>query len=196
MPPRIAGLLVLASASPRRVELLAQAGIVPDVIAPMDIDEAPLKEETPRMVATRLAIGKATAGAALHPDGFVVGADTVVAVGRRMLGKPTDAKEAAAMFRLLSGRGHRVYTGVAVVAPGGRIASRLSETRVKFKRLTSSDIAGLVDSGQWRGAAGGYQIQKLGGAMVISLIGSFTGVVGLPLHETLALLNGVGYRKP
>ena len=188
--------LVLASASPRRVELLAQAGVIPDLIAPMDIDETPLWEETPRMVATRLAIGKTTAAAALHPDAFVIGADTVVAVGRRLLGKPTDPDEAAAMFALLSGRGHRVYTGVAVAAPGGRVSHRLSETRIKFKRLTEREAAALVESGQWRGAAGGYQIQKLGGAMVVSLIGSYTGVVGLPLFETLALLTGAGYPTP
>jgi septum formation protein len=187
--------LVLASASPRRVEILSQAGIAPDRIAPMDIDERPLKDETPRMVATRLAIGKATAGAARYPDSYVVGADTVVAVGRRMLGKPADETEAAAMFGLLSGRGHRVYTGVAVVSPEGRVAHRLSETRVKFKRLTPADSAALVKSGQWRGAAGGYQIQKLGGAMVVVLIGSYTGVVGLPLFETLSLLDGAGYRR-
>jgi septum formation protein len=186
---------VLASASPRRVEILSQAGIAPDRIAPMDIDETPLKDETPRMVATRLAIGKATAGAALYPDAIVIGADTVVAVGRRMLGKPADAKEAAAMFAMMSGRGHRVYTGVAVASPGGRAAHRLSETRVKFKRLTPADSAALVECEQWRGAAGGYQIQKLGGAMVIALIGSYTGVVGLPLFETLQLLDGAGYRR-
>jgi septum formation protein len=169
--------------------------MVPDVVAPMDIDETALKDETPRMVATRLAIGKAMAGAAIHPESFVVGADTVVAVGRRMLGKPADAAEAAAMFRLLSARNHRVFTGVAVAAPGGRVAHRLSETRVKFKRLSEADGVALVASEQWRGAAGGYQIQKLGGAMVIALIGSYTGVVGLPLFETLSLLDGAGYRR-
>ena len=188
--------LVLASASPRRVELLAQAGVVPDLVVPMDIDETALKDETPRMVATRLAIGKAKAGAARYADSHVIGADTVVAVGRRMLGKPVDAADAAAMFRLLSARNHRVFTAVAVAAPGGRVAHRLSETRVKFKRLTPADSAALVDSEQWRGAAGGYQIQKLGGAMVVSLIGSYTGVVGLPLFETLSLLAGAGYKRP
>lgn len=188
-------LLVLASASPRRVEILAQAGITPDLVAPMDIDETPLRDETPRMVATRLAIGKAAAAASLHPDSYVIGADTVVAVGRRMLGKPADAAEAQAMFALMSGRGHRVYTGVAVAAPDGRVSHRLSETRVKFKRLSAADLAALADSGQWRGAAGGYQIQKMGGAMVVSLIGSYTGVVGLPLFETISLLEGAGYRK-
>ncbi len=187
--------LVLASASPRRVELLAQAGVVPDLVAPMDIDEAPLKDETPRMLATRLAIGKATAGAALHPEAHVIGADTVVAVGRRMLGKPADVAEARTMFALLSGRNHRVFTGVAVASPGGRVAHRLSETRVKFKRLTAADTDALADSEQWRGAAGGYQIQKLGGAMAISLIGSYTGVVGLPLFETLSLLDGSGFPR-
>jgi septum formation protein len=187
--------LVLASASPRRVDLLAQARVVADVVAPMDIDEAPLKDETPRMVATRLAIGKASAGAARYPDSYVIGADTVVAVGRRLLGKPSDAGEAAAMFRLLSARNHRVFTGVAVAAPGGCVTHRLSETRVRFKRLTPDDSAALVESGEWLGAAGGYQIQKLGGAMVIALIGSYTGVVGLPLFETLNLLDGAGYRR-
>lgn len=187
--------LVLASASPRRIELLAQAGVTPDLVVPMGIDETPLKNETPRMVATRLAIGKAAAGAASYPHSYVVGADTVVAVGRRMLGKPVDAADAASMFQLLSGRNHKVFTGVAVVVPGGRISHRLSETRVRFKRLTPADSAALVESGQWHGAAGGYQIQKLGGAMVIALIGSYTGVVGLPLFETLSLLGGAGYRK-
>ena len=161
----------------------------------MDIDETPMKDETPRMLAIRLAIGKATAGATrLHADAYVIGADTVVAVGRRMLGKPAEAEEARLMFALLSGRNHRVFTGVAVVAPNGRASHRLSETRVKFKRLTEADTEALVSSEQWRGAAGGYQIQKLGGAMAVSLIGSYTGVVGLPLFETLSLLDGAGYR--
>ncbi len=191
-PSRSAG-LVLASASPRRLELLAQAGVVPDLVDAMDIDETPLQGEAPRMLATRLAVAKARAGAARHPGRHVLGADTVVAVGRRLLGKPESEDEARAMFALISGRGHRVYTGVAAVAPDGLAAHRLSETRVKFKRLNETEMAALIDSGQWRGAAGGYQIQKLGGAFVTSLIGSFTGVVGLPLFETLNLLEGLGY---
>ena len=188
--------LVLASASPRRRDLLAQAGLAPDVIDPCDIDETPLKGETPRMAALRLADAKAGAGAARNPAAFVVAADTVVAVGRRMLGKPATEAEALSMFALLSGRGHRVYTGVAVTAPDGRRASRLSETRVKFKRLGATDIQALLAGEEWRGAAGGYRIQGRAGACVVSLIGSYTGVVGLPLFETMGLLTGLGYQAP
>ncbi len=185
--------LVLASASPRRLELLAQAGIHPDAVEACDIDESPTKGETPRLAALRLAAEKAMVGAARHPAGLVLAADTVVAVGRRLLGKPETEAEARAMFRLLSGRGHRVYTGVAVIAVDGRLATRLSETRVKFKRLSQREEDALAASGEWRGAAGGYRIQGLAGSCVISLIGSYTGVVGLPLYETVGLLAGMGY---
>jgi septum formation protein len=186
--------LVLASASPRRLDLLAQAGVVPDRIDPPEIDETALKAETPRLAASRLARAKAAAGAAAHPGAYVLGADTVVAVGRRLLGKPGTEAEAGAMLALLSGRGHRVYTGVALAAPDGRLATRLSETRVKFKRLGARDIAALLACGEWRGAAGGYRIQGRAGACVIALIGSYTGVVGLPLYETMGLLAGMGYQ--
>ncbi len=185
--------LVLASASPRRLELLAQAGVTPSQVDAAALDEAPLRDETPRLAAQRLARAKAETVAVRHPGAFVLAADTIVAVGRRMLGKPDTEAQAAAMLALLSGRGHRVLTGVAVVAPGGKFAARLSESRVKFKRLTAPEIAALLASGQWRGAAGGYRIQGLGGAYVTSLIGSYSGVVGLPLYETLSLLVGVGY---
>jgi septum formation protein len=188
--------LVLASASPRRRELLAQAGVTPDAIDPRDIDETPLKGETPRLAALRLAGEKARAAAGDHPGAFVLAADTVVAVGRRMLGKPPTDGEARAMLGLLSGRGHRVFTGVCLVSPEGRTASRVSETRVKFKRLGAGDLEGLLASGEWRGAAGGYRIQGRAGACVISLIGSYTGVVGLPLYETVGLLAGLGYPGP
>ncbi|HWA63489.1 MAG TPA: Maf family nucleotide pyrophosphatase [Caulobacteraceae bacterium] len=188
--------LVLASASPRRLELLAQAGVRPDHVDPADIDETPLKHETPRLVAARLAREKAQVAAARWPDAYVLAADTVVAVGRRMLGKPADADEARAMLELMSGRAHRVLTGVAGVAPGGRSAARLSETRVRFKRLTRAELDGLVVSGEWRGAAGGYRIQGLAGACVAALSGSYTGVVGLPLYETLSVLGGLGWRRP
>ena len=188
--------LVLASASPRRRELLAQAGVTPDTIDPRDIDETPLTGETPRLAALRLAGEKARAASADHPGAFVLAADTVVAVGRRMLGKPPSDGEARAMLGLLSGRGHRVFTGVCVISPEGRSASRVSETRVKFKRLGARDLEGLVASGEWRGAAGGYRIQGRAGAWVISLIGSYTGVVGLPLYETMGLLAGLGYPGP
>lgn len=185
--------LILASASPRRLELLAQAGIVPDGTDPSDIDETPLMNETPRLAALRLAAAKARVGAQRHPACFVLAADTVVAVGRRMLGKPASEVEARRMLALLSGRGHRVMTGVAVIAPDGRQSARLAEARVKIKRLTAAEISRLIDSGEWRGAAGGYRIQGLAGVHVLSLIGSYTAVVGLPLYETVGLLAGLGY---
>ncbi len=188
--------LVLASASPRRRELLAQAGIVPDRVDPVDIDETPLKAETPPRAAARLAREKAAAGAARHPGAFVLGADTVVAVGRRLLGKPADEAEARGMLTLLSGRGHRVYTGVSLIAPDGRSAHRLAEARVTYKRLSAREMDGLIACGEWEGAAGAYRIQGLGGAYVIQLVGSYSAVVGLPLHETLCLLEGLGWRAP
>jgi len=175
--------------------LLAQVGLVPAAVAPVDLDEAILKDETPRLAAARLAAAKARMGAARHPGAFVLAADTVVAVGRRILGKPADDAEASRMLALISGRGHRVFTGVALIAPDGREAARLSETRVKFKRLTGDDVSALLASEEWRGAAGGYRIQGLAGRHVVSLIGSYTGVVGLPLYETMGLLDGLGYGR-
>jgi septum formation protein len=188
--------LILASGSPRRLDLLAQAGVTPDGVDPRDIDETPLKGETPRLAASRLAAEKARACAANHAGAYVLGADTVVAVGRRLLGKPATAAETRAMLALLSGRGHRVFTGVAVIAADGREATRLSETRLKFKRLSARDIEAHLASEEWRGAAGGYRIQGRAGAWVTALIGSYTGVVGLPLYETLGLLAGLGYHAP
>jgi septum formation protein len=188
--------LILASASPRRLGLLAQAGVTPDAVDPADIDETPLKDETPRLAASRLAMGKARAAATRHAGAFVLGADTVVAVGRRMLGKPDDESQARKMLALLSGRPHRVLTGVAVIAPGGRAGSRLAETRVTFKRLTGGETDALIACGEWRGAAGGYRIQGLAGAYITAISGGYTGVVGLPLYETLNLLTGLGYRAP
>jgi septum formation protein len=188
--------LVLASASPRRVDLLAQAGIAPDVIDPAQIDESPLAGETPRRMAVRLACLKTATAAARQTGAFVIGADTVVCVGRRVLGKPRSASEAEAMLGLLSGRGHRVVTGVAVTAPDGRKAFRLAEARIAFKRLTDAEMAALLACEEWRGAAGGYRIQGRAGAHVISLTGSYTAVVGLPLYETVGLLCGLGYARP
>ena len=185
--------LVLASASPRRLELLRQVGLEPDAVDPADIEEIPLAGETVRLTALRLAADKAAAVAARHPHAFVLAADTVVAVGRRLLGKPEDAADAARMLALLSGRAHQVLTAVAVAAPGGRMARRLSETRVRFKRLTDAETAVYLASGEWRGKAGGYGVQGRAGAFVIALSGSYTGVVGLPLYETRALLAGLGY---
>jgi septum formation protein len=188
--------LVLASASPRRRDLLAQAGYPPDATEACDVDETSERGETPRRLAVRLAITKARAGAAKRPDAFVLGADTVVAVGRRILGKPADEAQARAMLTLLSGRAHRVFSGVAVVAPDGRIAHRLSESRVQFKRLEAAELAVLIATQEWRGVAGGYRIQGRSGAHVISLVGSYTGVVGLPLYETVCLLAGLGCSAP
>ncbi len=185
--------LILASASPRRLQLLAQVALAPDFVDPSDIDESALPSETPRQTAGRLAAAKAAAVAARRPGAFVLAADTVVAVGRRALGKPETADEAAGMLRLLSGRNHRVYTGIAVTAPDGRQSSRVSETRVAFKRFAPADTAVLIDSGEWRGVAGGYRIQGRAGAFITQLIGSYSGVVGLPLYETVSLLNGLGY---
>ena len=130
-----------------------------------------------------------------HPDSFVLAADTLVAVGRRILNKPADEAEARRMLALLSGRAHRVLTGVCVIAPGGRRAERLSESRLHFKRLTPAEIDAFIAAGDWRDAAGGYKIHQRAGAFCTDLSGSFTGVVGLPLYETLALLEGLGWRR-
>ncbi len=188
--------LVLASASPRRLDLLRQIGLTPDAVEAADLDEAPHSDETPRRLAVRLAEAKAAHVAARTPDAFVLGADTVVAVGRRVLPKAADDAEVRACLRLLSGRAHRVLTGVAVAAPGGRIASRLVESRVHFKRLSDADVDSYLACGEGIGKAGGYAIQGHAGALVISLQGSYSGVVGLPLYETANLLAGLGFRRP
>ena len=186
--------LVLASASPRRLDLLRQVGIEPGRTLAADIDESPLKDETPRLMAVRLARAKAQAGAAQAPGAYVLAADTVVAVGRRVLPKAQTEGEARACLALLSGRAHKVLTAVAVAAPDGRMASRLVETRVHFKRLTDAETGAYLDSGEWRGKAGGYGVQGRAGAFVMDLQGSYSSVVGLPLYETLALLQGLGWR--
>ena len=188
--------LVLASASPRRLELLRQIGIEPDAVDPADIDETPLKDETPRRLALRLATEKARAVAPRHADAFVLGSDTLVAVGIRILNKPEDEAEARRMLGLLSGRPHKVITGVAVIAPDGRLASRLVETRVRFKRLTDAEIDGFITGGDWRDAAGGYKIHQRAGGFVTDISGSYSAVVGLPLYETRMLLEGLGWRAP
>lgn len=186
--------LVLASASPRRLDLLAQIGLAPDRVAPADVDETPHPKETPRRLALRLAAAKAEAGAAEAPDSYVLAADTVVAQGRRLLDKAEDAAEARAWLQLLSGRGHRVFTGVAVIAPSGRKAMRLAEARVRFKRLTDAEIDAYLASGEWEGKAGAYAIQGRAGGFVIEVHGSYSAVIGLPLYETRMLLEGLGYQ--
>jgi septum formation protein len=182
--------LVLASASPRRLALLQQIGLAPDAVSPADIDETPEKDETPRNLARRLARSKAEA---VQADGFVLAADTVVACGRRVLPKAETVDVARACLTRLSGRTHDVLTGIAVRAPDGRIADRLVESRVTFKRLSAQDIDGYCASGDWRGKAGGYAIQAGAGAFVMSLSGSYPAVVGLPLYETVCLLEGLGF---
>ncbi|WP_109260108.1 Maf family protein [Hyphobacterium indicum] len=183
--------LVLASASPRRLELLRRIGVEPDEIRPADIDESEIPGETPRQLAERLARSKAAAVEA--SDAIVLGSDTVVSVGRRILPKTEDEAEARKCLALLSGRGHRVWTGVALTAPDGRMASRLVETRVTFKRLSEDEINAYVASNEWQGKAGGYGIQGMAEAFVMRLAGSYSGVMGLPLYETANLLRGFGY---
>ena len=186
--------LVLASASPRRIELLALIGITPDRIDPADIDETPLKDETPARLAVRLARSKAQIVVTRAPDAVVLAADTVVAVGRRLLEKPAGPDEARRFLQLLSGRNHRVFTGVAV-ATGDRILNRCVDTRVAFKRLSQAEIDAYVDGGDWRGKAGGYGIQGPAAAFVVKIIGSHPAVMGLPLPETVNLLAGAGWRR-
>lgn len=183
--------LILGSASPRRRELLAQIGLVPDDIRPPDIDEDPMPGELPRAYVARLAAGKARAVTA-GSDEIILCADTTVALGRRILGKPEDAAQAAAFLRLLSGRRHRVLTAVAV-ARDGRLWQRLVETAVRFKRLSDDEIAAYLASDEWRGKAGGYAIQGMAGAFIPWVNGSVSAVIGLPLVETAGLLVAAGY---
>jgi len=185
--------LVLASASPRRRDLLAQIGIVPDVIEAAEIDETPKRDERPRALALRLAEAKARAVAARHPGAFVLGADTVVACGRRILPKAGDEAEARACLGLLSGRRHAVLGGVALIGPDGTLRTRVVETAVSFKRLEPGEIAGYLASGEWAGKAGGYAIQGRAARFVKAVSGSYPNVVGLPLYEVVGLLRGAGF---
>jgi septum formation protein len=186
--------LVLASASPRRVDLLAQIGITADAVVPAHIDETPLKNELPRQLATRLAQAKAQAVAEGTTDALVLGADTVVGVGRRCLPKADNEQEARRYLHLLSGRRHHVYGGLCIIDANGQPHTRLIDTAVKFKRLNPEEIDNYIASGEWIGKAGAYAIQGLGGAFVEKIVGSYTNVVGLSLYETNNLLNGLGYR--
>lgn len=188
--------LVLASASPRRLDLLAQIDLKPDAVVAAEIDETPTPNETPRLLALRLAVAKAAKVAADQPDAFVLAADTVVAVGRRVLPKVETEAQGRACLELLSGRAHKVLTAVALQAPDGRAASRLVESRLHFKRLTAAEITAYLASGEGIGKAGGYAIQGRAGGFVMALQGSYSAVVGLPLYETLNLLTGLGYVAP
>ena len=192
-PDTLAPRLILASSSPRRIELLALIGIAPDLVDPADIDETPQRAETPARLAQRLACSKAAVVAERHPDDVVLAADTVVAVGRRLMEKPADEAEASRFLKLLSGRNHRVFTGVAVIH-GGRTSWRVVETRVSFKPLSDGEIAAYVASGEWRGKAGGYGIQGRAAAFITRIVGSHPAVMGLPLYEAANLLRGAGWR--
>ena len=185
--------LVLASASPRRRALLEQIGLAADAIDPADLEEIPKRKERPPEYAARLAREKAAAVAARHRDAFVLAADTVVACGRRILPKPENEAEARACLSLLSGRRHRVHTGLAVITPDGATHGRLVTSQVRFKKLSNAEIATYIATEDWRDKAGGYAIQGHAGRFVIAVNGSCSNVVGLPLHETCALLGGVGY---
>lgn len=184
--------LILGSASPRRHDLLAQLGLTPDAVTPPDIDETPRKGELPRPYCARLAREKAAAVPGAGPEDVVLCADTTVALGRRILGKPADAGEAAAFLTALGGRRHHVITAVAV-RRGDRVWSRESVSAVKMKRLSDAELNSYLDSGEWMGKAGGYAIQGRAGAFIPWITGSFTGIVGLPLAETATLLAAAGY---
>lgn len=188
--------LILASSSPRRLALLRQVGVSPERIAVPEVDETPLARELPQAYVLRMAEAKASAIAA-QPDAgaaYVLAADTVVACGRRILGKAHDASAAERCLRLLSGRRHRVYTAVAVIAPDGRRAVRSAMTMVRFKRLSKPEIAAYLACGEWRDKAGGYAIQGRAEAFVAAINGSWSNVVGLPLATTLDVLRGLGWR--
>jgi septum formation protein len=185
--------LVLASASPRRLDLLARIGVHPDTIAPAEIDESVPKGELPREHAIRLAREKAQAVATAHPDALVLAADTVVAVGRRILPKVEDEATLRACMALLSGRRHRVLTGVALAVPGEGVRTRLVETVIAMKRLSNQEVDFYAGNGEWRGKAGGYALQGYGEVYVRHIAGSYSNVVGLPLAETRLLLEAAGY---
>jgi septum formation protein len=185
--------LILASASPRRQALLGQIGVTVDTIEPADIDESPHHQEKPADYAVRMAAEKAGAIGKRHNDALILAADTVVAAGRRILPKPAGADAARAGLTLLSGRRHRVYSAISLIGPDGRIRQRLSTSIVAFKRLSPADIDGYLETDEWRDKAGGYAIQGRAEAWVRHLSGSYSGVVGLPLFETRALLVSAGY---
>ena len=191
-----APLLVLASASPRRLDLLRQIGIEPDRIDPADIDEIAQPGELPPSHAMRLAEEKARAVMPRHPGAFILAADTVVACGRRILPKPADPATARSCLELLSGRRHRVHSGIAVIDPDERLTLRRVDSHVAFKRLSEAEITAYLCSGEWRGKAGGYAIQGRAAALIRWVSGSYSNIVGLPLFETAQLLAGRGYRPP
>jgi len=198
-PPGVMGRLLLASASPRRYQLLDQIGLAPDDVLATSIDETPRHRERPRVYVERIAREKASAAYAMtrhdpvRSQAYILAADTVVVLGSRILPKAETGADAAHCLRMLSGRAHRVYTSVVVVTPSGRQSQRLVEARVRFKRLSLTEIDAYLASGEWEGKAGGYAIQGFAGAFVTKIIGSYPAIVGLPLYETAALLEGAGF---
>jgi septum formation protein len=189
-------LLVLASASPRRLDLLRQIGLEPDRVDPADIDEMPRPGELPSAHVMRLAEEKARAVMPRHPGAYILAADTVVACGHRILPKAADPSTARFCLELLSGRRHRVHGGIALAGPDERLTLRRVDSQVAFKRLSEGEIAAYLCSGEWRGKAGGYAIQGRAAALIRWVSGSYSNVVGLPLFETAQLLAGRGYRPP
>ena len=186
--------LILASQSPRRKELLAQVGVYPDDIIPADINETPLKKEIPLKLAARLASEKASSVALTAPDNWVLAADTVVACGRRILGKPENISEAERFLKLLSGRRHRVVSGVCLITPNKKKMLKTITTAVKFKLLSKEELESYLEAEEWNGKAGGYAIQGYAGTFVKWISGSYSNVVGLPLFETAGMLRGAGYQ--
>jgi septum formation protein len=186
--------LVLASASPRRLELLRQVGLMPDGIDPADIDETPRRGELPSAHVMRLAQEKAQAVIPRHPGAYILAADTVVACGRRILPKTEDEASARSCLEMLSGRRHRVHGGIAVASPGGCLVTRRVDSQVAFKRLSEAEIGAYLRTGEWQGKAGGYAIQGRAAGLIRWVSGSYSNVVGLPLFETVQLLAGRGYR--
>lgn len=190
--------LVLASASPRRLALLEQVGLRPEALLPASIDEEPKRFERPAALAERLAVEKAKTAHRVGQDdenlkdAYYLAADTVVAVGRRILPKATTVEDASECLELLSGRAHRVYTAVSLITPKGKQRTKRVESRVRFKHLSRSEVDAYLASHEWRGKAGGYAIQGIAGGFVVRLVGSYTAVVGLPLYETVGLLSGEG----
>jgi len=191
--------LVLASGSPRRLQLLQQAGIEPEHLSPVNVDETPQKGEAPRSLAKRLckekallALENAKRSEELQ-DSYILAADTVVGIGRRILPKAEMLDEASMCLRLLSGRSHRVFTGLTLVTPKKAMRHKLVETRIRFKRLSRDEMEAYLASGEWRGKAGGYAIQGIASCFVVKLVGSYTNVVGLPLYETVSMLTGEGF---
>ncbi len=187
-------MLILASASPARLELLRSIGLAPDKVLPADVDETPLKAEKPEQYVLRVARMKAEAVAELHPENFILAADTAASLGLTIIGKAEDARHAREIIQRFSGRRHRVHTGICVIAPNGVTRTRRVTTVVKFATIAEPELEAYITSGEWRGKAGAFGIQGRGGGFIEWINGSFSNVIGLPLVETRNLLKGMGYK--